>query len=343
MQKPGRDVPDEKEGIMTGNSSKTAWERSARRLMMAVLFLVTCFGLGVFCTTTVHAKTYKIKSASDWKKISKKKKGGTFKLMKDITLKKSKYLTINRNRKYVIDLNGHKITDNGNGSTQSPLTIKKGTVVLKNSNKKKSGILYSKEWVSVAVKNKAKLYMKGGAIVNDTVEFRTGLAAGICLTENAQCYLSGNSFIQSINNGVVLMGRSKLYLTGLPYIRAGALNSSMAFTHYGSGINIQDAGCTVSLKGGMIGTMATPDNGLYTMSGSYPVLDRTGKCLKLDPGYRYLDFNGNNVPVTGSKVDALYQYITGTNGSSGLQGEKKLTTSVKDSYGYYTVFIIKKK
>jgi len=70
---------------------------------MAVLFLVTCFGLGVFCTTTVHAKTYKIKSASDWKKISKKKKGGTFKLMKDITLKKSKYLTINRNRKYVIE------------------------------------------------------------------------------------------------------------------------------------------------------------------------------------------------------------------------------------------------
>lgn len=313
---------------------------------MAVLFLVTCFGFGVFCAGTAHAKTYKIKSGSDWKKIAKKKKGGTFKLMKDIKLKKSQYLTINRNKKYVIDLNGHKIVDNGTGSAKSPLTIKKGTVVLKTSNKKKIGVLYSKEWMAVAVSNKAKFYMQGGAIVNDPVEFRTGLAGAICLTGKAKCYLSGDSMVQSINNGVVLMGRSKLYLTGKPYIRGGALNSSVPFTHYGSGINIVEAGCTVSLKGGSIGTMATPDtviNGLtYVGSGSYPVLDRAGKSLKLDPGYWYLNYQGQQVPITGSTVDALYQRIMGTTASSGMPGEKKLTTSVKDPQGYYTVFIIKK-
>ena len=117
------------------------------------------------------------------------------------------------------------------------------------------------------------------------------------------------------------------------------------FTHYGSGITIAEAGCSVSLKGGSIGTMATPDttiNGLtYTGSGSYPVFDRQGKSLKLAKGYKYLDYKGNNVPIEGSNIDKLYQRITGSTGSSGFQGEKKLTTQVQDPEGFYTVFILK--
>ena len=293
---------------------------------------------------TSKKKVYKIKTAKDWKSISQKK-GGTFKLIKNINLSSSNYLTIAKNKKYTIDFNGHKITDSGTGSQKSPLIINKGTVVFKNS-KNSGGVLYSKEWMSVQVNNSGKLYLQGGAIVNDTVEFRTGLASAIYLTGNAQCYLQGKSIVQSINNGVAMMGKSKLYLTGTPRIRAGVLNTTISFTHYGSGINILESGCTVSLQGGTIGTKATPDtviNGLtFTGSGSYPVLDRQGYSLKLDPAYKYLDYAGNEVPVKGSNVDDLYQRITGSTGSSGLAGEKKLTTTVQDPEGYYTIFILKK-
>ena len=323
-------------------------QRKIRHCTLLLLLLLACMFISASTAAPVQAKAkvYKIKSAKDWKNISKKK-GGKFKLTKNITLKNTKqYLTIKKNKKYTIDLNGHKITDWGTGSESSPLTINKGTVILKNS-KKKGGVIYSKEWMGIQVNGKAKLYMKNNAsIVNDPTEFRTGLASAIYLTGSAQCYLQGTNVVQGINNGVAMFGSSKLFLTGRPRIRAGALNSTVNFTHYGSGINILESGCRVSLKGGSIGTKATPDttmNGLvYTSSGSYPVLDRMGKSLTLDPGYKYLDFKGNAVGITGSNVDALFQRITGSTGSSGLPGEKKLTTAVQDPEGYYTVFIVKK-
>ncbi len=319
--------------------------RDYRQSILKVSFFLI---VGVLCilfpAKSTFAKTYKIRTAADWKNISKRK-GGKFKLTKNIKLGKKNYLKITKNKKYVIDLNGHKVTDSGNGSQSSPLTINTGTVVLKTS-KKKGGVLYSKEWMAVQVNKKGKLYVKSGAVVNDTVEFRTGLASAIYLTGNAKCYLQGTAIIKSINNGVAMMGKSRLYLTGRPRIRAGSLRTNMNFTHFGSGINILESGCKVSLKGGVIGTMATPDttiNGLtYTGSGSYPILDRTGKCLKLNSRYRYLDMNAKPVAITGSNVDALFQRITGSTGSSGLPGEKKLTTSVKDTEGYYSIFIKKK-
>ncbi len=318
---------------------------SFRRILMIVLFLVTCTGFCFLSHETAQAKTYKIKSAADWKNIGKKS-GGTFKLTKDIRLSSTKqYLTISKNKKYTIDFNGHKVTDNGTGSTHCPLAIRKGTVILKTS-KKKGGVLYSKEWMTVTVSGKAKLYLKSGAIVNDTTEFRTGLASGIYLDGSAKCYLQGKGIVQSINNGVVMTGKSKLYLSGTPRIRGGYLQTNMDFTHYGSGILIYNSkNCTLSLKGGTVGTMATPDvsyGGLdYTMSGSYPILDTEGQCLKLASGYKYLDYGGNQLAIDGSAVDKLYQYIMKTTASSGLPGEKKVTTSVKDPEGFYTVFIIK--
>ncbi|MBR2189419.1 MAG: hypothetical protein IJ860_08460 [Eubacterium sp.] len=321
---------------------------TVRKYLFLLALVFACLFAFTATTKTAHAKSkvYKIKSASDWKNISKKN-GGTFKLTKNIYLKNTKqYLKITKNKKYTIDFNGHKIVDSGTGSDYSPLVINKGTVVLKNS-KKKGGVLYSKEWMAVQVNNKAKLYLKSGAIVNDTTEFRTGLASGVYLTGKAKFYLQGKGIVRSVNNGVALMGHSAFYMTGKTQIRAGVLNDGgLMFTHYGSGVCIVESGCKVSLKGGSIGTMSTPDtvvNGLtFTGSGSYPVLDREGKSLKLASGYKYLDYKGNKLSITGSNVDALYQRITGSTGSSGMPGEKKITTTVKDPSGYYTVFIKKK-
>ena len=205
-----------------------------------LLILLVITGICTCCVTAepVHAKTYKIRTASDWKNIGKKN-GGTFKLMKDIKLTSEKqYLTISKNKKYTIDLNGHKVATTYSGvnlRTVCPLTVKKGTVILKSS-KKNKGVLYSTEAAAVTVTGSAKFYLKSGAIVDDAVEFRSDVTSAVALADKAKCYISGASMVQSIGNGVAMLGKSKLYLTGHPYIRAGANNYTGQFTHYGNGI-----------------------------------------------------------------------------------------------------------
>ncbi len=328
------------------NTRKANVNSFARRIIMAILLVVSCFGLCFLTSGKAYAKTYSVKSASDWKKIGTYN-GGTFKLTKNIKLtNKKQYLTITKNKKYVIDLNGHKITTSYAGTELRgicPLTIKKGTVVLQ-SPKSNKGVLYSTEQGAVHVEGSAKFYFKSGMIVNDAVEFRSDLVFGVALFDNARCYLQGSSKIQSINHGVIMNGKSKLYLTGHPYIRAGAMNTKMNFTHYGSGISVLSPGCTLSLKGGSIGTKATPDTGVsnflgsynYVMSGDYPIYDKNGKTLKAAKGYKFVDYKKKNVAIT-STLDSLYP------GAGALfGGDKRLTTKVADPKGFYTIYIVKK-
>ena len=292
-------------------------------------------------------KVYKIKTAADWKNISKKN-GGTFKLTKDIRLSSTKqYLTIKKNKKYTIDLNGHKVYTTYSGvrlRTVCPLEIQKGTVILKSS-KKNKGVLYSTETSAVTVGGKAKFYLKSGAIVNDAVEFRSDTVNGICLTDSAKCYLQNDSKIMSIGSGIIMMGKSRLYTSGHPFVHAGVNNNTGQFTHYGCGIAIISANCKVSLKGGSFGTKATPDTVvtgimggtyIYTGSGDYPVMDKTSKVLKIPNGYKVVDVKGNNVPVLPSNLAIMYPQM------AYLGGESKLEVWNKDTAGYYTVFILKK-
>ena len=317
-------------------------------MILLTLLLFTAFGTCCVTASPVHAKTYKIRTAKDWKNIGKKK-GGTFKIMKNIRLSStSQYLTINKNKKYTIDLNGHKIYTTYSGvnlRTTCPLTIKKGTVVIKSS-KKNKGVFYSTETMGITVMGKAKLYVKSGAIVNDAVEFRSDITSAIYLTDSAKCYISGGSMIQSIGNGIAMIGKSQLYTTGHPYIRAGANNNTGMFTHYGNGIAIMEKGCKVSLKGGSIGTKASPDIEVrsimgtvytYPQSANYPILDKSGKVINIASGYKYVDSKGNVVPISGSTLDSVYPGFGDIYG-----GEKKVKTSVADSQGYYTIYIIKK-
>ena len=323
------------------NQRKTSIRNLGRKLSLLLLFMAVCISAGFMRAETAYAKTYKIKTANDWKNIAKKK-GGTFKLTKNIKLKRKQYLTISKNKKYVIDLNGHTVTDNGTGSTACPLAVKKGTVTLKSS-KKGKGVLYSKEWMAVTVTGNAKFYLKSGAIVNDTTEFRTGLASGIYVGNSASCYVQGGT-IRSVNNGVAVADSGKLYVTGTPRICAGYLNTTMNFTHYGSGIYIQSATCKLVLQGGSIGTMSNPDTVtlgamgsliIYTGSGHYPVLDRSGKVLAKTPGYKFVDAGGNERPVYPSNLALMYPQMAGL-----FPGESKLETWTKDAEGYYTIYVI---
>lgn len=313
-----------------------------------LLILLVITGICTCCVTAepVHAKTYKIRTASDWKNIGKKN-GGTFKLMKDIKLTSEKqYLTISKNKKYTIDLNGHKVATTYSGvnlRTVCPLTVKKGTVILKSS-KKNKGVLYSTEAAAVTVTGSAKFYLKSGAIVDDAVEFRSDVTSAVALADKAKCYISGASMVQSIGNGVAMLGKSKLYLTGHPYIRAGANNNTGQFTHYGNGIAVMESGCTLSLKGGSIGTKASPDIEVYSLgvkytypqSANYPVLDLSGKVLKTAAGYKYVDAKGAAVPISGNMLESIYPGIT-----SSIGGDTKLKTSVADAEGYYTIYVVK--
>lgn len=74
---------------------------------------------------------------------------------------------------------------------------------------------------------------------------------------------------------------------------------------------------------------------------NFPVYDKNGNSLKLAPGYVYLNFNGNVVPMSSSfdylGASAVY-YLK----LSGANPDKRLTTTVKDNEGYYTVFVWKK-
>lgn len=325
--------------------------RILRYLAVFVLLLVAGIGVGICSSKPAYAKTkvYKIKKASDWKNIAKKK-GGKFKLTKDIRLSNKKYyLTIKKNKKYTIDLNGHKVYTTYKGKqlrSVCPLVIEKGTVVLKSS-KKNKGVLYSTETAAVTVGGKGKFYLKSGMVVNDAVEFRSNMPSGIYMTDKSKCYLQDSAKVQSIGNGVTMMGSSSLSLTGHPMIRAGANSYTGMFTHYGSGINITNPNCKLTLKGGSIGTKASPDVSYstivstmsYVMSGDYPIYDKNGRTLKAAAGYKFVDARGNNVPITSSfdtfgKMPAWLVSI--------VNPDKRLTTKVKGSDGFYNIYIVKK-
>ena len=325
---------------------RTHYHKSFFICLLLLLMCMFAFSAPAYAKSK-KAKVYKIKTAADWKNISKKN-GGTFKLTKDIRLSSTKqYLTIKKNKKYTIDLNGHKVYTTYSGvqlRTLCPLEIQKGTVILKSS-KKNKGILYSTETSAVTVEGKATFYLKSGAIVNDAVEFRSDTVNGICLTDSAKCYLQNDSKIMSIGSGIIMMGKSRLYTSGHPFVRAGVNNNTGQFTHYGCGIAIISANCKVSLKGGSFGTKATPDTVvtgimggtyIYTGSGDYPVMDKTSKVLKIPSGYKVVDVKGNNVPVLPSNLAIMYPQM------AYLGGESKLEVWNKDTAGYYTVFILKK-
>ena len=322
-----------------------------RRFLPAAIFMIAFLCFCFPFSGRAYAKTYKVKNAADWKNIAKYN-GGTFKVTKNIKLTSEKqYLTIKKNKKYTIDLNGHKVTTTYVGKelrSVCPLVIEKGTVILKSS-KKNKGVLYSTETAAVTVGGKAKFYLKNGSIVNDAVEFRSNMPSGIYLTGNAKCYLQGASLVQSIGNGVTMMGSSTLSLTGHPLIRAGANTFTGQFTHYGSGINVATPGCKLSLKGGSIGTKASPDASVssvtgtynYVQSGDYPIYDKNGKTLKAAKGYKFVDAKGNNVPIT-SSFDSFGPNAAYYLQLSGANPDRRLTTTTKSSDGYYMIYIVKK-
>ena len=317
---------------------------------MTVVVFLAAFACTCLCSSkTVQAKTYKVKSAADWNNIAKKS-GGTFKITKNIKLTKtSQYLTISKNKKYTIDLNGHEVKTSYGGTAvrKSPLTIQAGTVVLKDSSKKKTGYLYSSELVTVEVGGKASFYVTSATIMNDFADFRSGTATAIYLKDHSKCYLQGRSLIGSVNNGVWMYDQSKLDMTGKPSIIAGFLDTDIQFTHYGSGIFVQHSGCTLSLKGGAVSTYANPDVTLssatgsynYLTSGSYPVYDKSGKVLKKPAGYVFVDANTDNVPITNEIQNMLPGMYDAFKAITGQTGASRLATSVADSDGCYTVFI----
>lgn len=269
--------------------------------------------------------------------------------MKNIKLNStSKYLTINKNRKYIIDLNGHTVSTTYRGAAlrvACPLVINKGKVYLRSSDRKHKGMLYSTETAAITVGGKAKFYLQSGSVVDNATEFRSDVTSAIFLTQNARGEISGTSRVQSIGNGIAVQLNASLYVKGNPYIRAGANNYTGMFTHYGNGIVLQSRNAKLSLKGGSIGTKASPDKALstpvstyyYAMSANYPVLDMYGKSLKVESGYKYVDAYGRTVNIKGSNLDAIYPWFSSVYG-----GERKLTTYTKSSDGYYTIYVRKK-
>ncbi|MBQ9003992.1 MAG: hypothetical protein IJ131_08165 [Eggerthellaceae bacterium] len=291
---------------------------------------------------TQKAKVYKIKTAAQWHNIGNYK-GGTFKLMNNITLKSTgQYLTINKKYAYTIDLNGKKIKTNysGNAARSAPLSMTKGTVTVKSSQKNK-GVLYSTEFFAVDVAG-GKFCLESGSIVDDYVDFRNDACSAICVSNNAKCVLKGGK-VRGVCNGVTAMDSASVRTQGSktsPYIRAGAHDSTVAFTHFGSAINIASRTAKLSLKGGSLGTKADPDapsysvvgTYYYTQSGHYPVLDMYGQALKQAKGYKFIDPSGNDVPIRQDALNSTYP---------GASPKTMLETWTKSSDGYYTVYVTK--
>ena len=327
------------------NDSMVLRQRSFVRLGVVALsvLLALCVAICMVSPAEAQAKTYKIKSAKQWSQIAKHK-GGTFKLMKNITLKDaSQYLVIKKNKKYIIDLNGHKVTTGNTGSDTAPLTVKKGKVFLKSS-KKNKGVLYSTEMGTVHVTGTGKLWLRGAGVVNDYVDFRNGSNAAFYVSGKGKLYLNYGT-VMSIGNGVYAIGKAKVYTTGAgtkkyPVIRAAMLEANgLSFTHYGSAILVASANVKLSLKGGSFGTKSTPDAALttitgttwYPQSGHYPMLDTKGKALKIPAGYKCVDLSGARIYVT-APFSGAYSAIDAT---------KRITTQVSDKEGYYIVYILK--
>lgn len=274
-------------------------------------------------TLSSQAKVYKINTAADWHRIGTYS-GGTFKVMKDIKLKKlSQYLSIAKNAKYVIDLNGHKVQTTYSGDQvekrSAPLEISKGTVVIKDSSKKNKGVFRGTEGVTVLVEKSAKFYLKSGTINNDFLDYNNVACSAIMAVDTSSVFLNGGN-VTGIVHGVFATDSASIKTTGVgantyPYVRGKD----------GCGIGVGSANVTLTLKGGSFGTAATPDSGSWVMSGWYPVLDSTGNSLKTAKGCKYVDSNGDEVPIT----TTLY----------GMS--KRLTTNVKSADGYYTVYVVK--
>lgn len=304
-------------------------------------------------------KVIKIKTATQWRNISRYN-GGNFKIMKNITLPNEKYyLTISKNKKYNIDLNGKLVKTAYKGvplRTVCPLYIKAGTVVIKTSNKQGKGVFYSTETAAVLVEGKGILYLKSGSIVNNATEFRSDITSAIMLNGSAKCYLQGKSKVQSIGNGIALFGNSRLYATGNPWVRAGANNYKGQFMHYGCGVNIASKNARILLKGGSYGTKASPDITLYSpavsmtyaQSANYPILDQFGYATLTAKGYKYIDAKGNVVTRRGSNLSDYYNGVTAPSwtdllASLGYREEQRMTTTTKDAAGYYSVYVRKAK
>ena len=342
-------------------SPKTTAETTDRtttaRLLLVIIFALVA-GMALLLSpasvqTADAAQVHKIRTAAQWHDIGKYN-GGTFKIMNNIKLtSESQYLTISKNKKYTIDFNGKTVKTTYTGvalRTTAPLCVNKGTMVIKTSNKKGKGVLYSTETAAVVLQGNAKLYFKSGSIVDDATEFRSDITSAIMTYDNSKCYLQGKCKIQSIGNGVALMGASKLYATGNPYVRAGANTYTGQFTHYGSGISIASKNARISLKGGSYGTKATPDaivNTLgtyyfYPQSANYPLLDQYGQAIgsALKTGYKFVDASGTEMAIwdmtysTGSDAAMYSSYLEALGMNS-----KRVMCYKKSSDGYYTIYV----
>lgn len=310
--------------------------------------------------TTQKAKVYKISTAAQWHNISKYN-GGTFKIVKDISLpSEGYYLNIRKSKKYTIDLNGHTVKTAYADvplRTAAPLNVAGGTVILKDS-KKKRGMLYSTETAAVVTQGYAKFYLKNARVANNAAEFRSDITSGIMTYGKSKCYVQGTSQILSIGNGIATFEKSKLYITGNPWVRAGYNIYRGQFMHYGSAISIASKYSKASIKGGSYGTMASPDivynNGItsmrYTQSANYPILDQWGYSLKkaIPKGKVVVDQYGN---VLEPYKPGAFDYYNGTTAPDmekliekyGVKASLYYQVFETDSSGFYTVRVVNKK
>ena len=287
---------------------------------------VTTQGKTVATKAKKKAKVHKIRTAAQWHNISKYK-GGTFKIMKNIKLSNKKYyLSITKNKKYTIDLNGKKVYTTYKGKTykkrSAPLEMTKGTLVIKDSTARKAGILRGTEAATVCIGGKAKLYLKSGTINNDFLNTQSTSATALLVYGNAAAHLNGGAVV-GIVHGVSVTEKAKLYTTGAgtatyPYVRGTN----------GCGVLVGSKSATLSIGGGSFGTKAAPDWFEWRQSGWYPVLAVGSTVLKQASGLKYVDAKNNTVGITSAFA------VT-----SGLA--KRLTTTVKAADGYYTIYTVK--
>lgn len=273
--------------------------REFRRRMkcvgLAVVVLLFVIAGSILSTDSVYAatKTYKIASASDFHKISSYK-GGTFKLTKDIKLtKKSQYLTISKNAKYTIDLNGHKINanfyDSGEIRDDVPIIVANGTLHIKNSAKKK-GYINSTEGAAVCMTGGALYTYKNVNITCNNVGFIKDAFGNVTANQASAVAVLGGTYhakggtLYGVINGLNMYG-GKLYTYG-----AGTKTYPTFQGYYGNGLFVLQKS-TLSLKGGSFISCTS------NLSGYYPLCDYYGSSLKLPEGYKFKDASGNTQSI----------------------------------------------
>ncbi len=291
-----------------------------RVLLPAILFfcLVLCFP----SLTKAASKVYKIKTAKDWHKIGAKK-GGTFKIMKDIKLSKpSQYLMIEKNKSYTIDLNGHKIYTGYKGSSireLPPLGIKKGTVVVKDSTAKKKGKIMSTEMAAVVCIG-GKFCLKSGTI-ETKFKGSADQSCAIGAYANGKLYISGGTVKGSLH-GIMIFGSASIKVSGIKSKAPKILGVS------GSGLAISGTGVSAVIRGGNYGTKVPPntsDGNYYIYSGYYPIFDESGSVLRLPSDIYFEDASGSTGGV-----------------ALGVGGFRCVATISKAANGYYMVYARKR-